>query len=44
MISQINIEGKGNVLVSSKLRVDSLNLIERTKNKKKGKTKSSTES
>ena len=38
-ISHINIEEKGNVLVSSKLRVDSLNLIERTKNEKKGKTK-----
>ena len=34
-MSHINIKEKGNVIVSNKLRVDLLNLIERTKNKKK---------
>ena len=37
-MSHINIKEKDNVIVSNKLRVDSLNLIERTKktkNKKK---------
>ena len=34
-MSHINIKEKGNVIVSNKLRVDLLNLIERIKNKKK---------
>ena len=36
-MSHINIKEKGNVIVSNKLRVDSLNLIERTKNEKQKK-------
>ena len=36
-MSRINIKEKGNVIVSNKLRVDSLNLIERIKNKKQKK-------
>ena len=36
-MSHINIKEKGNVIVSNKLRVGSLNLIERIKNKKQKK-------
>ena len=36
-MSHINIKEKGNVIVSNKLRVDSLNLIERTRNEKQKK-------
>ena len=36
-MSHTNIKEKGNVTVSHKLRVDSLNLIERIKNKNKKK-------